>query len=206
MSVGDVSVPHLAEVIELPVPREEREVSRARARAGRRWPAYALIVCGVALIPWLVVLAVALPAAENTPHWMAAWVGLDTMEAAGLIGTGVLTLRRHPLRVVAAAATSMLLVVDAWFDVSTSTGGDLVVALVMAATAELPLAAVCALLAVRAAAAGNRAAGAVPGAPATAGTPDTVPAARTATVSRLPAPVGTFSERGTAAPASDRTV
>lgn len=202
MSVGDVSVPHLAEVIELPVPRAGHDGSRART--GRRWPAYALIACGLALIPWLVVLALTLPAAQNTPHWMAAWVGLDAMEAAGLIATGLLTLRRHPLRVAAAAATSMLLVVDAWFDVSTSTGGDLVVALVMAGTAELPLAAVCALLAVRASAAAGR--GTSARATAT-GARRTVAAARPkgATVSRLPAPVGTFSERATAAP-TDTTV
>ncbi|MFI1091001.1 hypothetical protein [Streptomyces sp. NPDC020917] len=148
MSVGDVSAPHVAEVIELPVFHDAPSGMRARERP-RRWPAYALVACGTALVPWLVVLALTLPATATAPHWMAAWVGLDAMEAAGLITTGLLALRRHPLRVAAGAATAMLLVVDAWFDVATSTGGDLTVALVMAGTAELPLAAVCAVLAVR---------------------------------------------------------
>jgi len=166
MSVSETSAPELADVIELPVPRgahpappvspaaARRAASpappRSRERPGRRWPAYALVACGAALVPWLVVLATTLPSTANAPHWMAAWVGLDAMEAAGLVATGLLTLRRHPLRVVAAAATAMLLVVDAWFDVATSTGVDLTLALVMAGTAELPLAAVCAVLAVRA--------------------------------------------------------
>ncbi|MBY8877728.1 hypothetical protein [Actinacidiphila acidipaludis] len=168
MSVSEVSTPGTADVIELPVahgahaapappvslpaPRVPAGTSPAQERPERpcpRWPAYVLVACGIALVPWLVVLATTLPATATAPHWMAAWVGLDTMEAAGLVTTGVLTLRRHPLRVVAAAATAMLLVVDAWFDVATSTGGDLTVALIMAGTAELPLAAVCALLAVR---------------------------------------------------------
>jgi len=151
MSVGDVSAPHLAEVIELPAFHDAPAGARSRERP-RRWPAYALVACGAALVPWLVVLALTLPTARTAPHWMAAWVGLDAMEAAGLIATGLLTLRRHPLRVAAGAATAMLLVVDAWFDVATSTGGDLGVALAMACTAELPLAAVCAVLAVRASA------------------------------------------------------
>lgn len=158
MSVGEVAAPPLAEVVELPVPRDARAAPRA-ARGGstRRWPAYGLVACGLALVPWLVVLALTLPSTQDTPHWMAAWVGLDAMESAGLVTTGLLTLRRHPLRVASAAATSMLLVVDAWFDVSISTGGELAVALVMAGTAELPLATVCAVLAVRASNAGRAA-------------------------------------------------
>jgi hypothetical protein len=117
----------------------------------RRWPGYALVACGLALLPWLVVLATGLPATASAPHWTVAWVGLDAMEAAGLISTGLLTLRRHPARSVAAAATAMLLLVDAWFDVTTSTGTDFTIALLMALLAELPLAAACGTLAVRAA-------------------------------------------------------
>jgi hypothetical protein len=164
MTVGEVPAPRLAEIIELPVPRDAPAGGDAVAdgdaardaeggRPARRWPAYILVACGVALVPWLVVLALTLPSTASTPHWMAAWVGLDAMEAAGLVTTGLLTLRRHPLRVASAAATAMLLVVDAWFDVATSTGSDLTVALLMAGTAELPLAATCAALAIRASAA-----------------------------------------------------
>jgi len=98
-----------------------------------------------------VVLATGLPSTASAPHWTLAWVGLDAMEAVGLIGTGVLTLRRHPLRSAAAAATAMLLAVDAWFDITTSTGSDLTIAVLMALLAELPLTAVCATLAVKAA-------------------------------------------------------
>ncbi|MDX6355809.1 MAG: hypothetical protein QOF98_2712 [Streptomyces sp.] len=117
----------------------------------RRWPGYALVACGLALLPWLVVLATGLPATASAPHWTIAWVGLDAMEAVGLITTGLLTLRRHPARSVAAAATAMLLLVDAWFDVTTSTGTEFAIALLMALLAELPLAAACGTLAVRAA-------------------------------------------------------
>lgn len=110
-----------------------------------------LVLCGLALLPWLVVLATDLPATATAAHWPAAWVGLDAAEAAGLITTGLLAVRGDARLGVAAAATATLLVVDAWFDTMTAArGGDLVSALAMAAFAELPLAALCAVLALRA--------------------------------------------------------
>lgn len=79
------------------------------------------------------------------------WVGLDALEAFGLIATGGLALRGDHRRGAVASATATLLVVDAWFDTMTAaTHRDLVSALAMAGCAELPLAAVCAAMAVRA--------------------------------------------------------
>jgi hypothetical protein len=144
MPVREVPSPQ-AEVIALPAPRP----APAPARTGRRWPGYTLVACGVALLPWLVVLATGFPPTAATPHGTAVWIGLDAMEAAGLIGTGLLTVRHHPLRSAAAGATAMLLTVDAWFDVMMSSGPDFTTALLMAFAAELPLAAVCATVAVR---------------------------------------------------------
>ena len=113
---------------------------------------YALVGCGLALLPWLFVLATGLPATARAPHWSCAWVGLDTMEALGLITTGVQAVRGGHARAPVAAATATLLVVDAWFDVMTAgTHRDLLSALAMAVCAELPLAAVCAVLSSRAA-------------------------------------------------------
>lgn len=135
-------LPRPAETVGLPAPRP--------AAAVRRWPGYVLLASGVALVPWLVVLAVTLPDTGVGGHWTLAWVGLDAMEAAGLITTGALALRRHRGVPVVASATAVLLLIDAWFDVTTSGGGgDLTVALVMALTAELPLAAACTAVALR---------------------------------------------------------
>ncbi|MCW2869942.1 hypothetical protein [Actinacidiphila oryziradicis] len=98
-----------------------------RARRPPRRVGYALIACGLALLP------------------------LDALEALCLITTGLLTLRRDPRHALVATATAMLLVVDAWFDTTTAAqGSDLVTALAMAVGAELPLAALCTVLAVRA--------------------------------------------------------
>ena len=46
--------------------------------------------CGFALLPWLYVLATGLPDTATAAHWPVAWVGLDALEAAGLIAAGVL--------------------------------------------------------------------------------------------------------------------
>ena len=56
-----------------------------------------MIGAGLCLLPWLVYLAVSLPASPRAWHWPAAWAGLDALEAAGLISTGLL-LRRGDSR------------------------------------------------------------------------------------------------------------
>ncbi len=122
-------------------------VTAARpARAARL-----LVGLGLALLPWLVVLATTLPSATTVSHWSLAWVGLDCLEAVGLISTGVLLRRGDPRRCLTAMATSVLLVCDAWFDVTTSApGAEVASAVAMALLVELPLALFCARLAVRA--------------------------------------------------------
>ncbi|WP_171161750.1 hypothetical protein [Streptomyces sp. I05A-00742] len=133
-----------AEVIPLHTPEPPAPRPRPRLLG------YALAACGIALLPWLFVLATSLPAETTASKWSAAWVGLDALEALALITTGTLAVRRHSLHTLTAAATSALLVVDAWFDVMTAApGADLASALLMALAAELPLAAVCGVVAVR---------------------------------------------------------
>lgn len=128
------------------------ELATAARHSTPRRPGRVLVGCGLALLPWLFVLATSLPATATAPHWSGAWVGLDALEALGLITTGVQAVRGGHARAPVAAATATLLVIDAWFDVMTAgTHRDLLSALVMAACAELPLAAVCMGLSSRAA-------------------------------------------------------
>ncbi|MGW2485777.1 hypothetical protein ACWCV9_00975 [Streptomyces sp. NPDC001606] len=135
-----------ADVIPLHEEAEEPRPARGMRRAG-----WLLLACGLALLPWLYAVATGLPATATAAHWPVAWVGLDALEALGLIATGLLAAggdRRHAL---AAAATATLLVVDAWFDTTTAApGGDFATAVAMALGAELPLAALCGRLALRA--------------------------------------------------------
>lgn len=131
-------------------------VSVSELRSDRAWPTpeamagvrqrlgYVPLVCGVLLIPWLVVLATG-----AAPQWTAAWVALDSLEAVGLFATGLLALRAKPALTTAATATAAALVLDASLDLATSHGTALLVAAAMALLAELPLAAACAVLALR---------------------------------------------------------
>jgi hypothetical protein len=112
-------------------------------------PVYAVLA--VALVPWVVWLAWTLPERSVSAHYRLAWVGFDVVLCGALARTAWLAWRRSPFVVNVASATATLLVVDAWFDVTTSPGGgDLLVAAVTAIGVELPLAVVSLVIAARA--------------------------------------------------------
>jgi DNA-binding PadR family transcriptional regulator len=102
------------------------------------------------MIPWVFILACSLPPAIRAAHWSTAWAGLDALEAAGLMTTGAALIGRCSWLRLPAAVTSTLLVVDAWFDITTSAPGHAAtVAIAMAVFPELPIAGLCAVLAIR---------------------------------------------------------
>ncbi|WP_433335724.1 hypothetical protein [Spirillospora sp. CA-294931] len=106
---------------------------------------------GAALVPWMCVLAARLPATTQVANWSTAWIGLDVMLATGLLSTGYFLTRGDQRYGLTAAATGALLLMDAWFDVTTATSDtDRTFALALAIGLELPLAGVCATLAARA--------------------------------------------------------
>ncbi|MFF4319060.1 hypothetical protein [Streptomyces sp. NPDC001568] len=105
---------------------------------------------GLALLPWMVVLARTVPQTAQVSNWSTAWIGLDAALAAGLTATGLLLRKGDPRVSPVAAATAALLTMDAWFDVTTSAGtSGQGAALTLAVGAELPLAVACAVVAAR---------------------------------------------------------
>jgi hypothetical protein len=95
-------------------------------------------------------LGVSLPTAANDPHWALAWVGLDACEALALFATGLLLLRADNRCALTATATAVLLLIDAWFDITSARpGSEVATAIVMAVCAEIPIALACAALALR---------------------------------------------------------
>jgi hypothetical protein len=105
-------------------------------------------VLGAGTIPWTVYLSLTLPDHARTHNYRLAWVGFDVMLILAMLLTAFLAARGRPLAGQAAGCTATMLVVDAWFDVTTSGRNEVGMALVLAVFAELPLAALCAWIAV----------------------------------------------------------
>lgn len=106
------------------------------------------LIMAVVLLLWIGVLAVTLPDTVHVRNWTEAWVGFDLLESVGLAVTGWLVLRRDLRVTIAASATAAFLVADAWFDLVTSQPDwDVVQAAVLAFLVELPLAAICGVIA-----------------------------------------------------------
>lgn len=115
-----------------------------------RWVTPLFGLAALALVPWTVVLAKALPAAHRSAHWNVAWTGFDVALTLLLLAVAVGARRRSPWLEGAASASAALLFVDAWFDVLTAaTRTEQVAAVAEAALVELPLAVLCVLLARR---------------------------------------------------------
>lgn len=106
-----------------------------------RWAGWLVIAAGIALLPWIAGLGFVLPTSHEAAHYGASWIGFDLGLCAMLLRTGWLAQKGREHIELSAAITGTLLVVDAWFDVVTAdTRGELVLALVLALCAELPLA------------------------------------------------------------------
>ncbi len=111
-----------------------RMQDRAYGRAVPIWAPAVLAGCTLALIPWTALLLYELPDTQVAHHWNLAWAGFDVAIAAALTATAITVLRRSGWATVAATTTGTLLIVDAWFDIVTSTSaGERWVAVGMAA-------------------------------------------------------------------------
>jgi hypothetical protein len=117
-----------------------RDTDESRRR--RRRIIDLLVITCLGLIPWIVLLGLTLPARYSANHWTLAWVGFDVALLCALAATAWAAWRRRQIVIVAALVTGTMLVIDAWFDILTdSTTSDLIISLVTAIFAELPLAA-----------------------------------------------------------------
>lgn len=92
-----------------------------------------------ALAMWIAILAQHLPARYVVHRWNAAWIGFDILLLLSFAAVGYTAFRRATMLPLAAQASAILLLCDAWFDVMTAAGGrDLVTGLICA-TVEVPL-------------------------------------------------------------------
>ncbi|MFF3906358.1 hypothetical protein ACFYZJ_10150 [Streptomyces sp. NPDC001848] len=132
------------------VPREDVSRRERPTRAGRdalperrrRHTLELLAVSALGLVPWTVILGVTLPSEYRVHEWRTTWVGFDLLLLTALGATAVLGIRRHRAVVLPALASAVLLVCDAWFDVSLALGTSAVwTSAALAVFVELPVAA-----------------------------------------------------------------
>jgi len=122
-------------------PPQRRYVRPASVAPAPRWVAPVYLTLTVLLVPWIVYLGFAPPSQLGAGDWRIAWIGFDAMEAVALATTAWLAFQRSTWIDMAATATGVLLIVDAWFDIMTSDAGwPMSQAILAAALLELPLA------------------------------------------------------------------
>ena len=109
------------------------------------WVAPLFGLIGLGLVPWTLYLAATLPSRHvQQNYYDVAWAGFDVALAAAIVATAVGVFWRKLWVQSATACAATLLVVDAWFEVlSSSPGGDRTQAVLLAAFAELPMAGFC---------------------------------------------------------------
>lgn len=101
-----------------------------------------LAVSTLGLVPWTILLGLTLPSDYRVHAWRTTWVGFDVLLLAALAATAILAWRRHRAALMTSVATAVLLVCDAWFDVSLDFGTPAVWASAgLALFVELPIAA-----------------------------------------------------------------
>lgn len=107
-----------------------------------RWIAPLFLAFSVILIPWIAVLSVTLPDRQLARHYNLSWAGFDVLLVLAMGRTAWLAFREKRQMELAAVATATLLIVDAWFDVTTAQPGwPLAQAILLAVFVELPTAA-----------------------------------------------------------------
>jgi hypothetical protein len=110
-------------------------------RTAPRWVAPVFAGAALAVLPWVIYLGFELPERSTAQHYNLAWVGFDVLLIIALARTALFAWQGKRRVQLPAVATATLLIVDAWFDVWTSSdGGALIQALCFAFLLELPLA------------------------------------------------------------------
>ena len=84
----------------------------------RRQRVLLMSVAAAALVPWTVYLGVSLPDRYVARHWTLTWVGFDAVLLTMFAATALLGLFRRQLVALTAFASGVLLLCDAWFDVT----------------------------------------------------------------------------------------
>jgi len=109
-----------------------------------RWIPRLLSLVAIALVPWTLWLTFTLPSRHVADDYDLAWVGFDLALLAAIGTTAWMIVHGSKWLLPLAAVAGTMLVCDAWFDITTSSGAtERTQAILEAVFAELPLAAIC---------------------------------------------------------------
>lgn len=126
------------------IQRLERPVAQLRSHglpAALRNAHLGLMAGGaVFMIPWMVYLGFTLPQNYVVRDWPLTWLGFDGLLVVFMAATAILTWLRRELLVFPAFTTGILLICDAWFDITTAGPTELRAAVLTAVLGSLPLA------------------------------------------------------------------
>jgi hypothetical protein len=91
-------------------------------------------------ILWAIYIGFELPPRYVAVHWNLAWVGLDVAQIAMLLATAWAAWHRRAVLMLYATAAGTLLLVDAWFDITTARRGSEMQSVLFAVLLEVPFA------------------------------------------------------------------
>jgi hypothetical protein len=121
-------------------PQRRRWWQLSADRSAGWWVAPVYLVMSLATLPYMIVLATTLPDRVVSHNYRLTWVGFDVLLVLAMARTAWLAWHRSPFVVNVASATATLLLVDAWFDVTTSPRQDVVTSFLLAVFIEIPAA------------------------------------------------------------------
>jgi hypothetical protein len=99
-----------------------------------------LATAAVGETAWTIYLGWRLPRHYVANHWDLAWVGLDVAQIMLLLLCAWAAWRGRALLIPFASSAGTLLVIDAWFDVTTARSGSIWESLALALFLEVPFA------------------------------------------------------------------
>jgi hypothetical protein len=110
------------------------EELRPRGFAAKLKQAHLGLMTGGAIfmIPWIVYLSLTLPQNYTVRDWPLTWVGFDILLVVFMAATAILTWMHRQVLVFPAFTTGILLLCDAWFDITTAGPGEMSAAVVTA--------------------------------------------------------------------------
>src|ERR1700758_1900530 len=111
--IAAMSAAERAQLIDRLQPRQGESVTPSVTQQIRRLRLWISLAAAIALIPWIVYLALTLPQNYVAHNWRAAWVGFDILLLVFMIATAALGFMHRHLVTVVAFTSGVLLISDA---------------------------------------------------------------------------------------------